>query len=150
MKSHSISVSPALGSDVTSIAALDARTSFSGHWSEDGYRSLLDNQLGILLKAEKDGTLAGFIAGRVIPPEAELDNIAVDEMFRRLGIGSSLMGEFLSCVKAAGCKSVFLEVHEHNRTAADFYSRAGFKTTGLRPRFYEGRYAAVLMRFDYE
>lgn len=150
MKHSDFAVSPVLGSDIASIAALDSRTLFSGHWSEDGYRSLLNNQLGILLKAEKDGVLAGFVAGRVIPPEAELDNIAVDETFRRLGAGGLLMGEFLSRAKAAGCKSVFLEVHEHNRTAADFYRRAGFKTTGFRPRFYEGRDAAVLMRLDYE
>lgn len=134
--------------DESALAALDRAAGFSGHWSDSGYSDLLTNRFGVLLKAECEGALAGFLAGRILAPDAELDNLAVAEAFRRRGIGGALLAAFLARATAAGCTAVFLEVNERNCGALEFYARAGFAPCGRRVKFYSGTDDAVLMRYD--
>lgn len=141
-------IRPARAGDEPAMSALDRATVFSGHWSDSDYSDLLANRCGVLLKAECEGSLAGFLAGRIAAPDAELDNLAVAEAFRRRGIGGALLAAFLARVKAAGCTAVFLEVNERNCGALEFYGRAGFAPCGRRVKFYSGTDDAVLMRYD--
>ncbi|MDD4005213.1 MAG: GNAT family N-acetyltransferase [Elusimicrobiaceae bacterium] len=150
MTGAGVTVCPALPEDVPGITALDRAVVFAGHWSEHGYRELLDNRLGVLLKAELDGVLAGFLAGRIIPPEAELDNIAVPDFLRRRGAGRALLAEFIKQAQKAGCSAIFLEVNERNSGALEFYGRTGFRSVGRRPKFYSGIDDAILMRCECE
>ncbi|MFA6583309.1 MAG: GNAT family N-acetyltransferase [Elusimicrobiaceae bacterium] len=147
---NGVTVSRAGHEDLFSIFEIDGACEFSGHWSVDGYKELLKNPGGVLLKAEKDGKIYGFIAGRLIPPEAEIDNIAVCSGFRRNGLGGFLLSGFIALVREGGCGSVYLEVNEHNIAALGFYERAGFSGVGRRPGYYRGREDAILMRLNCE
>jgi [ribosomal protein S18]-alanine N-acetyltransferase len=55
---------------------------------------------------------------------------------RRLGVGTCLLDEFISHVRATGGSRIFLEVRESNRSARALYRRAGFEETGLRKSYY--------------
>src|SRR5256885_9824026 len=48
----------------------------------------------------------------------------------------SLMEEMIEACKAAGVKTIFLEVRESNCGARNFYSGMGFTEAGRRGRYY--------------
>ena len=56
--------------------------------------------------------------------EAEILNLAVDASQRRQGIGSRLVEEAIAECKAAGVRTIFLEVRESNEAARRLYARA--------------------------
>lgn len=82
------------------------------------------------------GGLNGFAVAALLPPQAELETIAVIPEARRQGIGSSILGALLGELAQAGIAEIFLEVRVSNRTALSFYQAHGFAESGRRARYY--------------
>ncbi|MBI4455934.1 MAG: ribosomal protein S18-alanine N-acetyltransferase [Acidobacteria bacterium] len=78
----------------------------------------------------------GFIAGRIVPPDAEVYKLAVGRAYRRQGIGSRLMEEFLDMARARRAFHCYLEVRRSNLTAIRFYRSHGFSGCRIRPLYY--------------
>ena len=89
------------------------------------------------LVVEQSGTVVGFIVGRQVEDEWEIENIAVTGSARRCGMGSRLVGELLDLVSSRGGKSVFLEVRESNRAARSLYEKWAFLEVGRRKMYYQ-------------
>jgi ribosomal-protein-alanine N-acetyltransferase len=89
------------------------------------------------LVVEQDGGVVGFIVGRQVADEWEIENIAVTGAARRCGLGSRLVGELLDLVRKRGGKSVFLEVRESNRAARSLYEKWAFLEVGRRKMYYQ-------------
>ena len=88
----------------------------------------------------------GFLVMRTAADESEILNLAVEPERRRQGIASALLAAALGASRAAGAKSVYLEVRESNAVAIAFYSRNGFEPAGRRARYYQNPpEAAVVM-----
>ncbi len=68
--------------------------------------------------------------------EAEILNLAVEASQRRQGIGWLLVQKAIAECKAAGVKTIFLEVRESNEGALKLYARAGFQEGGRRAEYY--------------
>jgi ribosomal-protein-alanine N-acetyltransferase len=81
--------------------------------------------------------VVGFIVGRQLDDEWEIENIAVTGTARRHGLGSRLVGELLSLVRSHGGKSVLLEVRESNGAARSLYEKWGFLEVGRRKMYYQ-------------
>jgi ribosomal-protein-alanine N-acetyltransferase len=64
---------------------------------------------------------------------------------RRAGLGSKLMLEAESRLRATGCNSLFLEVAVNNLAAIQFYKRHGYFVLKTLPRYYQGELDALLM-----
>lgn len=86
--------------------------------------------------AERDRQISGLIAFRNMADEAEILNLAVEASQRRKGIGWLLVQTAIAECKAAGVRTIFLEVRESNGGARRLYARAGFKEAGRRPAYY--------------
>lgn len=86
--------------------------------------------------AELDGQISGLIVFRNMADEAEILNLAVAASERRQGIGWLLVQKAIAECKAAGVKTIFLEVRESNEGARNLYARAGFKEAGRRREYY--------------
>jgi [ribosomal protein S18]-alanine N-acetyltransferase len=96
--------------------------------------------------AETSGVVAGFILVRVVPPEAEILNLAVSLAWRRKGIATMLLAFAERTIRADSVSRVFLEVRESNQAGIAFYDRLGFARMGRRPAYYhDPEEAAVLM-----
>jgi len=96
--------------------------------------------------AETSGVAAGFLLVRVVPPEAEILNVAVALAQRRRGIATALLAETEKALRKDNVSRVFLEVRESNQAGIAFYEMHGFARTGRRPRYYrDPEEAAVLM-----
>ncbi len=92
---------------------------------------------GLLCRvAERNGQISGLIVFRSMADEAEILNLAVEASQRRQGIGWLLVQKAIAECKAAGVRTIFLEVRESNQGALRLYARAGFKEGGRRAEYY--------------
>jgi len=94
--------------------------------------------------AEENGKIVGFlIAIQTSVDELRILMLAVDEKFRRRGIGSMLLRNLLS--KYAGIRRVYLEVRYDNDAAIKFYRKHGFRIKERIDDFYTDGSPAYLM-----
>lgn len=102
------------------------------------------------LVVEQAGSVAGFIVGRQVAEEWEIENIAVTGAARRCGLGSRLVGELLDHVRSRGGKTVFLEVRESNRAARALYEKWAFIEVGRRKAYYQNPAEdALILKFNF-
>jgi ribosomal-protein-alanine N-acetyltransferase len=121
--------------DFESIRKLLSSIPEAAPWSADDFQLALQRNL-CLRVAEESGIVCGLIIFRIMADEAEILNLAVDSNSRRRGIGSRLISESITACKAAGVKSIYLEVRYSNEAARSFYSRMGFMGAGQRRQYY--------------
>jgi [ribosomal protein S18]-alanine N-acetyltransferase len=138
--STDVRMRPMTAADVEAVTALAASLPAAPQWQRSVYLAALDPQASpvrVALVAETaSGELIGFTVASVIPPEAELESIAVALEFQREGVARRLF-EFLATeLAAAGVKEVLLEVRDSNEAALSLYRMLGFAETGHRPCYY--------------
>ena len=121
--------------DTAAIAALHA-ASFRRGWSEHEVEGLLTDRHVIAHRALDRGSLIGFVMSRLVEDEAEILSIAIAGARRGRGLSRSLLTLHLRRLAGLGCRTVFLEVDEHNRPAIRLYGRAGFHEISRRPNYY--------------
>jgi ribosomal-protein-alanine N-acetyltransferase len=102
------------------------------------------------LVLEQDASVVGFIVGRQVEDEWEIENIAVTGSARRHGLGSRLVGELLDLVRSRGGHTVFLEVRESNRAARSLYEKWAFIEVGRRKMYYQNPAEdALVLKFKF-
>lgn len=116
-------------------------------WSAAEFQALLADPAVFLETAEGH---AGFALGRAAAGEAELLTLAVDPLFRRRGIGGTLLAAFEAAARGRDAETAFLEVAEDNLPARALYAAAGYAETGRRPGYYRradgGTVSALVLR----
>ncbi len=133
--------------DLPRIAAIQAAAPEAAQWRPEDY---LHYDLRVCIE---DGAVAGFAVARdTAPGECELLNLAVDENFRRRGIGKFLWESLLKSrsktFETSGGVSVFLEVRESNTAARAFYKHLGFQEVSVRLKYYDyPSETAIVMKF---
>jgi [ribosomal protein S18]-alanine N-acetyltransferase len=137
----SVAIRPMSAADVDRVLELERATEGAAHWIRSVYEEMCVVQQNeavrkLALVAEADGCVIGFVAGRVVLSEAELENIFVSPEFQRQGIARELLRALVEIFRTSGAVEVRLEVREGNQAARAFYEQAGFATTGRRQRYY--------------
>ena len=128
--------------DLGAILALEQAAAEAAHWSADHYKSRLQSepQAARFLVAESNDPkeVSGFLCARIIGPvnEWEIENLVVDEKFRRQGIGAQLLGSLIENWEATAATELFLEVRESNTAARALYERHGLREAGRRRSYY--------------
>ena len=130
---------------IPQVAALE-RACFSRPWSEESLQGELWNDSAVIIVAEgEDGTVLGYAGLQTVLDEGYINNVAVDEKFRRQGVADELIAAF---VRFGQAKLAFLtlEVRASNAPAISLYAKHGFVEVGRRKNYYEApREDAVLM-----
>ena len=138
-------LTPMTEEHIPQIAALE-RACFSRPWSEDSLRGELWNEAAVIIVAEgEDGAVLGYAGLQTVLDEGYINNVAVDEKFRRQGVADELISAF---VRFGQAKLAFLtlEVRASNAPAIALYAKHGFGEVGRRKNYYEDpREDAVLM-----
>jgi ribosomal-protein-alanine N-acetyltransferase len=81
--------------------------------------------------------------------EAHVTNIAVRSDRRRQGVGTAVMVGLMGLAQSKGANRMTLEVRVSNRPAQELYNRLGFRSAGVRPRYYmDNREDALIMWLD--
>ena len=74
-------------------------------------------------------------------------NLAVDQGFKRQGIGKALVESIIAYLREEGVEDVWLEVRASNLAARKLYSSLGFEETRIVKRYYpEGEDAVIMTR----
>ena len=127
------------------VAALE-RACFSRPWSEESLQAELWNDSAVVIVAEgEDGSVLGYAGLQTVLDEGYINNVAVDEKFRRQGIADELIKAFVRFGEA-NLAFLTLEVRASNAPAIALYAKHGFTEAGRRKNYYEApKEDAVLM-----
>ena len=135
---------------VSSVAQLEKQC-FSMPWSEKAISGELTNPLSLWLVAVKNGDVVGYVGSQSVCGEADMMNIAVEEAFRRQGVGKQLVLELISQLRQREVHSLTLEVRASNNGAIDLYTCLGFMQVGRRPNYYSNpKEDALILRKEWE
>jgi ribosomal-protein-alanine N-acetyltransferase len=100
------------------------------------------------LVAEMHHKIVGFIIGYKTSNDiARIPLLSVIKGYRKKGIGSALITQFLKEMALQNIKKVELEVRQNNETAIKFYKKHGFVITDMLKGFYQtGENACIMKR----
>lgn len=130
--------------DLLEVVEIEEASGLS-RWGWDAYHAELMQESGVLMfvaREAEEGELRsgrrikGFIASRLITNELHVNNVAVRDEDRRLGIGSALLEAVLTEAGRLGASLAFLEVRASNSAARALYERCGFSVAGRRRNYY--------------
>ncbi len=106
--------------------------------SPEWFADALDNPDSLLLVAEREGAIIGFLWGLVrSSPDTPMhvprrwllvDMLGVAETYRGQGIGRALMEHAHDWARRQGIAEVELSVYEFNQGAMAFYAELGYTT----------------------
>ena len=99
---------------------------------------------------EQDGAPAGYAGMWIILDEAHLNNICVHPDHRGGGKGRSLLTALMKDALRLGAGSMTLEVRVSNAPAIALYEKTGFKSAGIRRKYYQdnGEDAMIMWNND--
>jgi [ribosomal protein S18]-alanine N-acetyltransferase len=121
--------------DGQSVLEICRRSPQSSQWPKETYDQAHSSGQ-IVLIAELNGQICGFVVARITGDEAEILNAAVDPAHRRKGVGSALLTTAISAAQAQNAKTIYLEVRESNSAAVSFYQRHAFEKAAERHGYY--------------
>jgi len=130
-------VRAAIPADLPALLALDRGAPTAAHWTEADYQRLFAEDTGRVTLVIEEDYVQGFIVGRDLGPEWEIENIAVAGSAQHRGLGTRMVRELLNLARNRNAQAVFLEVRESNRSARALYSKMGFAESGGRKSYYK-------------
>lgn len=81
--------------------------------------------------------IVGMCGVKKIFEEGDISNVAVHPAYRGRGISRKMLEILMSEARADGVQAFTLEVRAGNEVAVNLYQSLGFRTEGVRPRFYD-------------
>ena len=109
---------------------------FSDPWSRDSFEELRRRDDTLFLCAVEDDAVIGYVTMYTVVDEGYILNVAVDDRFRRRGVGTALIRSLDTFGKKNSLAFITLEVRESNAPAIGLYSRFGFIKVGERKNYY--------------
>jgi [ribosomal protein S18]-alanine N-acetyltransferase len=131
--------------DLPQVVAVERRA-FTTPWSLAMFVLELSKPSGICLAAEVESELVGYLICSRYDTVWHVMNVAVDTDRRRRGIATALIAALLD--RVGDDAQVTLEVRKSNTGALALYERFGFRSAGVRPRYYadNGEDAVIMWR----
>jgi ribosomal-protein-alanine N-acetyltransferase len=131
--------------DLPQVVAIERRA-FTTPWSLAMFVLELSKPSGVCLAAEVENELTGYLVCSRYDAVWHLMNVAVDPDRRRRGIATALIGALIERVGPDG--QLTLEVRRSNEGAITLYERFGFRSAGVRRRYYadNGEDAVIMWR----
>jgi ribosomal-protein-alanine N-acetyltransferase len=143
-----------LASDIPAVAAIERHSNLEPWTGESFLEELLRPHSCLQVARVRVGygeVVAGYICFWLVADEIQILNIAVEEAFRRQGIGRALLLHCLGFGFGKKVRKAVLEVRSSNLAAQHLYRSLGFKAVGQRPDYYGGlKEPAVLMELSME
>ncbi|HWA53306.1 MAG TPA: ribosomal protein S18-alanine N-acetyltransferase [Solirubrobacterales bacterium] len=121
-------------SDLPAVISIERR-SFPTPWSLAMFVLELSKPSGICLAATEGDQLLGYLVCSRYDQVWHLMNVAVGPEHRRRGVARRLIARLIE--EGGGNLPFTLEVRVSNRPAITMYERLGFRSAGVRPRYYQ-------------
>lgn len=139
-----IKILPMTEADIEEISP-NFQTEFDEFWNINNLKNDFQNPNSTYFVARLDNEIVGFAGFLNICDEANIMNIVTKINKRHLGIGSKLLSQLIASAHEQNCKSITLEVNEHNAPAIHLYEKFNFKRIGLRKKYYNNKDNAIIM-----
>ena len=120
--------------DLPKVIAIERR-SFPAPWSLAMFVLELSKPSSICLAAVHDGELIGYLICSRYHTVWHVMNVAIDGKYRRRGVASTLIEHLFSLTDRGG-ERYTLEVRVSNSEAISMYESFGFRSAGIRRRYY--------------
>ncbi len=123
--------------------------SFFTPWSKQSIRSEINNPIGRYVVLCDGAEVVAYGGFWIVPPEANINNIAVAPEHRGKHLSKMLMNHLMEMGRNEGAKEMYLEVRSSNYVAQNLYRSLGFKMIGLRKGYYvDTDEDAIVMRCE--
>ncbi|MGD0800932.1 MAG: ribosomal protein S18-alanine N-acetyltransferase [Terracidiphilus sp.] len=138
--------------DLDRVIEIAASLREAPRWPRAAYLAALSHEaapprIALVVEEPESNAVTGFAVASLLPPQAELESIAVSPALQRRGLARSLFAALTVELHAAQVNEVILEARASNLAALALYRSLGFVETGRRPRYYHDPIEdAVLMR----
>jgi ribosomal-protein-alanine N-acetyltransferase len=146
----SVEIRPMAATDIDAVMAIAASLDAAPHWPRAAYEAALDppaTPQRIALVAQVSATVIGFAIASLIPPQAELETIAIAQSRHRCKGGSALLVALLRELESRQITEITLEVRASNLAAQAFYRSHSLDIFRRRTGYYsDNGEDAVIMR----
>ncbi len=124
---------------------------FPDPWSMDALTFELEgNPRAFYVVAELDGRVVGYAGLWIIGDEGHITNVAVKPGFRNRKIGEGIIGVMIDFTSGEGIAHHTLEVRKSNVPAINLYEKFGFRTEGVRKKYYQNNGEDALIMWRHE
>jgi len=132
--------------DLPQVIAIERRA-FPTPWSLAMFVLELSKAGGVCLAAARDGELVGYLVCSRYDAVWHVMNVSVEPRQRRMGVATALLLELLERIDGPDAR-LTLEVRRSNAPAIALYERFGFRSAGVRRRYYQdnGEDALIMWR----
>ena len=121
------------------------REAFETPWTENMFIPEVEDPAAYYVVGVRGEEVICYGGFHKVLDEAHITNIAVKNTERGRGIGKFLMSELIARAKLADITRMTLEVRDGNIPAIKLYESFGFKVEGVRKRYYDNKYDALIM-----
>jgi ribosomal protein S18 acetylase RimI-like enzyme len=135
-------------SDLSDLIAIENEVFTVDLLSRRSFRHFLTSRNAAVIVAEQSGKLAGYALVLYRPRSriARLYSIAVGLHIGKRGVGPLLLAAAEDDARHHRCRSMRLEVHDHNTRAIARYEKSGYSLFGRRLDYYDDH--ATALRFE--
>lgn len=131
------------------VMAIEALAYSQHHWSRDSFVAEINNQISNYSCAtNKENRIVGYLGLWKIIDEAHITNLAVHPDFRRKGVAKLLLFDALEQCYKEKIKYLTLEVRVSNEGAINLYESFGFKSLGVRKKYYQNNNEDALIMWS--
>ncbi|MEE4242631.1 MAG: N-acetyltransferase [Desulfopila sp.] len=125
--------------DLDSLVEMENLLFVGDRISRRQFRYLLTKANGIVLKAEEEGRVVGYmiLLKRKNSTILRVYSIGVTPSYRKRGIAGAMISYAENCGRDHGYTQLSLEVCEKNESAVQLYKNAGFCPVSIKKKYYE-------------
>ncbi len=151
MQGLKVTIRIACSQDVDFIHSIEKKT-FSDAWSRESFVNEIDNnEMAHYYVAQIGEDIIGYIGYWKILDQAHITNVAVLSEYRGKGIAKKLLCRIFEDIEKEKIESFTLECRVSNTPAIRLYESFGFKSWGIRPKYYiDNNEDAVIMWLESE
>ena len=117
-------------------------------WPKESFAFDIERGYARYLVLLADGKLIGYAGSWNLLGELEVITVTIDPQWQGHGLGVYLFANLIAKGLGDGVEAATLEVRFNNEPALSVYKRFVFKAVGIRKKYYENRYDAIIMRVD--
>ena len=142
-----ITIRPFRLEDLDIVMTIEPHAFGPNHWSRQVFINELNGTAGIYFVAVESLStqVLGYSGFWLIGQEAHITTLAVHPDHQRQYIGERLLINNILQSRAMGARWLTLEVRASNEAAQKLYSKYGFKSLGVRPRYYQDNLESALV-----
>ena len=142
---HGITYKPLDAAHAGAVATLESLVMGSDAWNEALVADELPRADRVWWAAYEGEALAGYAGGWIVDGQVQILKVGVDPAMRRRGIARELLARVAADARDLGASSCSLEVRAGNVGAQELYAALGFRSLGVRPRYYSDGEDAFIM-----